>query len=243
MQRRLELLQGRYPLLPHSLALNLAGADGPHPAYLRQVARLARQLQPPWVSDHLAVTAAGGTAIGHLSPPVWNQPHLDVLCRNVERVQRQLPCPLVLECLAQPFHLPGATMPEAEFVSRLVDRTGVGLLLDVANTWINAQNTGTDPMDYINALPAGAVVQLHLAGGHQDGHRHIDSHSAPVPEPVWQLLARVLARCPVRAVILERDDHLPPYAELYAEAERIHRYLHASRTAAPAGAAVHPGQL
>jgi len=241
---RLRLLQDRYPLLPHSLNLSLAGPEGPEAAYLRHIARLAAQLNAPWLSDHLAVTHAQGRHIGHLAPPVWDAAHLDILCHNIERVQRAVPVPLLLEPIAYGFVLPGAQWTEAEFLHRVVDRTGVGLLLDVTNLWINTANHHAQPHaepsptvmdDALNALPLRAVVQLHLAGGHRHGHRHIDSHSAPVPPPVWALLARVLARCPnVRSIILERDDNLPPLATLYPELVQAQQALHSRPPVAPA---------
>jgi len=133
--------------------------------------------------------------------------------------------PLILENIACPFDIPYADMSEGEFLARLVDRTGCGLLLDVANLYYNARNRGRDPLTDLDAFPLEAVVQCHLAGGHRDGDEWVDSHAFAVPEPVWQLFEAVVERAPVRAAIVERDDNVPAFTVLANEAARARTVL------------------
>ncbi len=218
--RELDRLAERYTLIPHGLNLSLGSAEGLDPAYRDQLIGLVNRLDPPWWSEHIAFTKAGGREIGHLAPVPFSEEALDVLVRNIEEVKRLTSVPLILENITRPFDFPGSTIDEADFLAELVVRTGCGLLLDVTNLHTNAVNLGGDAAALIDRLPADAVVQLHFVGGHWEGDQLIDSHSAGTPEEVWDLLDRVLARSTIKGMILERDEHLPPYSELTRELQR-----------------------
>ena len=146
---------------------------------------------------------------------------LDVLAANIAEVQALTDRPLILENITYSFAFPGSELDEADFLAALVERTGCGLLLDVTNLHTNAVNHRFDPFAFLDRLPLDRVVQLHFAGGHREGELLIDSHSAPAPPEVWALLDHVLARAPVKGVILERDEDLPPFALLLEEIERV----------------------
>lgn len=216
----LELLASRYPLIPHALDLSLGSAEGLDSAYVDRLADLVNRLNPPWWSEHLALTRSGGVEIGHLSPLPFTREVIDTVCRNVEAIRRRIAAPLILENITCPFILPGAELTEAEFLSEITERTGCGLLLDVTNLHINALNHGFDPWEALAQLPLERVVQLHFVGGHQEGDVLIDSHSGPAPPEVWALMEAVVAQAPVKGIILERDEELPPFAELETEVSR-----------------------
>jgi uncharacterized protein (UPF0276 family) len=108
-------------------------------------------------------------------------------------------------------------MSEGEFLRHVVAETGCGLLLDVTNLFINSANHGVDPRRWLDEAPLESVVQLHFVGAEQAGERWIDSHAQPVGPGIWELLEEVLARAPARGAILERDEHIPPLAELLPE--------------------------
>jgi uncharacterized protein (UPF0276 family) len=221
--RELDLLAERYTLIPHGLNLSLGSAEGLDRAYRDRLLDLVRRLDPPWWSEHVAFTRAGGIAIGHLAPVPFSDEALDVLAANIAEVQDRIRTPLVLENITYAFVLPGSEHDEADFLAALVERTGCGLLLDVANLHTNAVNHGFDPYGFLARLPLDRVVQLHFAGGHQEGRFLVDSHSSAAPAVVWNLLDHVLARAPVNGVILERDENLPPFATLLEEIERVRR--------------------
>ena len=143
-----------------------------------------------------------------------------MLCANIAEVRRRIDVPLILENITYAVALPGAEMDEAEFLAELLDRTGCGLLLDVTNLHTNAINHGFDPIAFLDRLPLDRVVQLHFAGGHWHDGVLVDSHSRPTPPEVWALLEEVLARAPVKGIILERDEDLPPFGELLDELDR-----------------------
>lgn len=218
--RELDLLRRHFPLIPHGLNLSLGTAEGLDPVTLDHYAELINTLAPPWWSEHIACTRAGGLEIGHLSPLPRTREAMAALVKNIAEARRRIPAPLLLENITWEVEVPGAEMSEEDFVAEVLDRSDCGLLLDITNLFANAANHGYDPRAWLDRIPADRVVQLHFVGGHWDGGRYVDSHGAPTPEPIWDLMDDVLARFPVKGVILERDEHLPPFAELRGELDR-----------------------
>lgn len=216
----LELLRQHFPLVIHGLNLSLGSAEGLNESYLDFLGGLVERVDPPWWSEHIAFTRAGGIDVGHLAGLPFTHAAIDAVCRNVERALRRIRKPLLLENITYVVPLPGAEMDEAEFVARILDRTGCGLLLDVANLHINAANHGYDTRAFLARVPLERTVQVHFAGGFADGDVLVDSHSHATPTPVWDLLEEVLRRAPVRGVTLERDEDIPPFSELRAEVKR-----------------------
>jgi hypothetical protein len=219
-EQELELLADSFALIPHGLGLSLGSADGVDDEYVRKLAALVRRLDPLWWSEHLAYTRAGGRDIGHLAPLPCTREALDVVCRNVETIRRRLDVPLILENIAYVVAMPGAEMTEADFLAEVLDRTDCGLLLDVMNLHANAVNHGYEAKAFLRRIPLERVVQLHVAGGHWQDGLLVDSHSAPIAPEVWELLETILARAPVKGVILERDANIPLLADLAVELER-----------------------
>jgi uncharacterized protein (UPF0276 family) len=219
-QSELALLAEHFTLIPHGLNLSLGSAGGMDPTYVDQLLELVRQLNPPWWSEHVAFTRAGQVEIGHLSPLPFSREALGVLAANIAEVQRRTEAPLILENITYNVRMPGAEMDEAAFLAALLERTGCGLLLDVTNLYTNAVNHGYDPRAFLDRLPMDRVVQLHFAGGQWEDSLLVDSHARPAPPEVWSLLDEVVARAPVRGIILERDEDLPPFGELLAELDQ-----------------------
>ncbi|GAA2449776.1 hypothetical protein GCM10010405_36600 [Streptomyces macrosporus] len=215
-------------VVPHGVGLGLGGADRPAPERLAALARRAEALGSPLVTEHIAFVRAGGPSTGtpvleagHLLPVPRTRDALDVLCENVRIAQDALPVPLALENVAAIVRWPDEEMTEAEFLTELVERTGVGLLIDVANLHTNHVNRGEDPSAVLAGLPLEALAYVHVAGGvERDGVWH-DSHAHPVSEPVLAILAELCARTAPPGVLLERDDAFPPADELAAELASI----------------------
>ena len=90
-------------------------------------------------------------------------------------------------------------------------------LLDVNNVYVSAVNHGFDPCAFIDGVPAARVRQLHLAGHRDHGSHIVDTHDAPVADPVWKLYEHTLRRLGPMTTMIERDDHIPPLAELVDE--------------------------
>jgi uncharacterized protein (UPF0276 family) len=220
----LRVLRSRgLPVLPHAVTLSLGGADAPDPDRLAHLAACAEVFGSPLVSDHVAFVRAGGLEAGHLLPVPRTRDCLQVLVANVHQAQAALPVPLAVENVAALLEWPDAELSEGEFLAELVERTGVRLILDVANLYTNAVNFGLDPHRELAALPIEAVAYVHVAGGVlRDGLWH-DTHRHPVPEAVLDLLSAARDRAPLPAVMLERDGDYPSDAELRRELDAIRR--------------------
>ena len=219
-QRELELLADHFPLIPHGLSLSLGSAEGLDKNYTRQLVSLIHRLKPPWWSEHLAFTRAGGVEIGHLTPLPYTWEAVEAVCKNIREVRSQVEAPLLLENITYTFRLPGAEMTESQFLSEILEHTDCGLLLDVTNLYINSVNHGFEVADFLNAIPLERVVQLHFVGGEWEQGQLIDTHSQPTPDAVWEVMRDVLRRAPEKGVILERDENLPPFPDILAELTR-----------------------
>ena len=114
-------------------------------------------------------------------------------------------------------------MTEWEFLAAVCQRTGCGLLLDVNNIFVSASNHGFDPFAYLAGVPLRSVRQVHLAGHSQGRELLIDTHDRPVPDSVWALYEHLVARLGPTAIMIERDDGIPPLPELLAELDIARR--------------------
>ncbi|MFP3987300.1 DUF692 domain-containing protein [Streptomyces sp. E11-3] len=224
----LRLRERGVTVVPHGVSLGLGDAERPDPGRLAALAERVEALGAPLVSEHIAFVRAGGALTasprleaGHLLPVPRTRDALDVLCENVRIAQDALPVPLALENIAALISWPGEELTEGQFLSELVERTGVRLLVDVANLYTNQVNRGEDASAALDGLPVEAIAYVHVAGGvHRDGVWH-DSHAHPVPQPVLDILADLASRVTPPGVLLERDEDYPDQAELERELDAV----------------------
>lgn len=223
-------------VIPHGVSLGLGGAERPDTGRLTALAERVRALDAPLVTEHIAFVRAGGPLTGsprleagHLLPVPRTRDALDVLCENVRIAQAELPVPLALENVAALISWPDEEMTEGAFLAELVERTGVRLLIDVANLHANRVNRGEDPVAVLDCLPADALAYVHVAGGVRRGGVWHDTHAHPVTAPVLDVLAALCERMTPPGVLLERDDDFPSGEELAAELASIRAVV--SRTA------------
>lgn len=231
------------PVIPHGVSLSLGGTEPLDPAKLERLAGLAERFGSPVVSEHVAFCRAGGLEAGHLLPVPRTRAALDVLAGNVSAAQAALGVPLAVENIAPLLAWPEDELTEAEFLTELTERTGVLLLLDVANLYTARLNLGLDPAATLDALPLERVAYVHVAGGvRRDGVWH-DTHAHPVPPEILDVLAMFAERTAGAArtgrragrlpgVMLERDDDYPSDAELAGELTAIRSVLEGSRVRA-----------
>jgi uncharacterized protein len=219
-QQELLTLSRNFRLIPHGLAMSFGSAEGLDADYLRKYAGVVERCAPMWCSDHIAFTRAGGLDIGHLVPIPKTRASLKVLAENIGRFQEHCKTPLILENITETIRFENEEMNHAEFLNELLARTSIGLLLDVTNLFINSIQHRFDPVECLRELPPDRIVQLHFSGGHLENGEWIDSHSQTTSNEVWDLLEEVLKYAPVKGVILERDESIPPLVELLPELER-----------------------
>jgi uncharacterized protein (UPF0276 family) len=215
------LRQRGVPVIPHGVSLSLGSPDPPDSERLARLGRLATRLEAPLVSEHLAFVRAEGLETGHLLPLTRTRQALDIVVANVLSAKQALSLPLALENVATLLEWPHAEMDEATFLAEVLTRADVLLLLDIENVYANARNHGWDPLAYLDRLPLDRLAYVHIAGGTERRGLYHDTHTHPIPGPVFDLLEELAARTKVPGVLLERDDHFPSDEELAAELDGI----------------------
>ncbi len=226
----LGLIREQYPLSLHGVGLSIGGEGPLNREHLARLARLIERYQPQSFSEHLAWSSHGPVFLNDLLPLAYDAATLNRVCEHIDHVQSTLKRPMLLENPSTYLQFHRSTLDEADFISEIIRRTGCGLLLDVNNVYVSCINHQREPLSYINALPLHAVGEIHLAGFAEDtdslGDRLlIDDHGAPIDKAVWQLYQAVLARTGPVATLIERDNHVPAFKVLHAEAEQAERYL------------------
>lgn len=229
-EAELSLLETHFTLIPHAICLSLGSADGIDPIYLDKLAHLIKRLNPPWWSEHICFSHAGGRDIGHLTPMPFTSEAVNCLVNNIAHVKARIDTPLILENIAYLVAWPNAEMSEAAFIRAVLERSDCGLLLDVMNLYANALNHGYEANAFLEQIPLERVVQLHFVGGHWHQETLIDSHSQTTHPEVWTLIQQILKKVRPKGLILERDTHIPPLRELLAELETARHMLQAQYT-------------
>jgi uncharacterized protein (UPF0276 family) len=227
--RALERLRGDYPISLHGVGLSLGSAGPVDEAHLERLARLVERLEPALVSEHVSWSVARGAYLNHLLPLPYTEETLDVLCRHVARAQDRLGRRLLLENPSAYLRFRHSPIPEPQFLNELARRTGCGLLCDVNNGFVTCANLGGDAAAWLDALDPAPVAEIHLAGhavNDADGEPIlIDDHGSRVPEGVWRLYERALARFGAVPTLVEWDTDLPPLRVLLDEAAEANRRL------------------
>ncbi|MBD2759416.1 DUF692 domain-containing protein [Yimella sp. cx-573] len=221
-----ELAATGVTVVPHGVSLGLADASRPDAGRLAHLAELATRFEAPIVSEHLAFVRAASTPdslhgdvleAGHLMPPPRTRDMLEVAVENIRIAQDQLPLPLAIENIAALLSWPEDELDEPDFLSEIVQRTGVFIVLDVANLHSSATARGTDPAAELARFPLEQVAYVHVAGGIERNGLYIDTHGHGVPDAVTDLLTKFVelrGNTDLPGVMLERDSDITAEAVL-----------------------------
>ena len=222
---QLRALADRFPVSVHGVGLSIGGDRPLDRDHLARLKRLCGWLDPASFSEHLAWSTHDMGYFNDLLPLPYTPETLIRVAAHIDQVQDTLGRRMLLENPSTYLDFAEAQMEETDFLAELARRTGCGLLLDVNNVFVSATNQGREARAYIDAYPLDAVGEIHL-GGHDaqtDEHGHpllIDSHAAPVVDPVWDLYAYTVARAGARPTLIEWDADVPDFATLEQEAAR-----------------------
>ncbi|MBL8892953.1 MAG: DUF692 domain-containing protein [Rhizobiales bacterium] len=218
----LERIRDHYTLSIHGVGLSLGSAKGIDDRHLARLKMVCDHFEPAMVSEHLAWCVGDGIYLNDLLPIPFDEEALAIVCQNIERTQDAIKRPILIENLSAYVGFARSTMAEPEFLTEIVKRTGCGLLLDVNNVYVSAQNLGFDAYAYIAGLPAAAIGEVHLAGYAEndtpDGPVLIDNHGSHVAPDVWALYRAAIERIGRRPTLIEWDSDLPPLETLLGEA-------------------------
>ena len=241
-------LAERYPIVTHGLTMSLGGTGALDPTYLHDLRSMLEALGTPWHSDHLSMGAVDGRALHDLLPVAFKEAAVERIADRIRHAREAIGMPLAIENVSYYWHPGRAELGEAEFLARVCEAADCGLVLDVNNAYVNCQNFGVDVEAWMRAAPLERVVQIHVAGHewfaaderglgdavdpHAEGALIVDTHGAPVPDPVLDLLERALAHTGPVPVLLERDQNVPSLDPLLEELTRI-RAIYDRATAQP----------
>lgn len=232
----LQQIAERYPVVMHGVSLSIGSTDPLDFEYLGKMKALAREVKPGWISDHVCWTGVAGINTHDLLPLPLTEASLKHVIERVRAVQDFLERPFVLENPSSYVGFKGSTMPEWEFISRLADEADCGLLLDVNNVYVSSVNHDFDPFQFIRALPAERIVQMHIAGHTNMGTHIIDTHDGHVIDPVWELYRLAHQLTGGVSTLLEWDAKIPPFEVVHAEVLKAKQYMSAQLTPLPSPA-------
>jgi uncharacterized protein (UPF0276 family) len=221
----LEALRARAPVTLHSVGMSLGGIDPLDASHLAKLRALADLLEPALVSDHLAWASLDGRQLHDLLPIPFLEEALTHVADRVARAQDALGRRIALENVSGYARFAESELAEWEFLAEVAARADCLILLDVNNVFVSAANLGFSAEAYVDSLPRERVAQLHIAGYEASGDLLLDTHGAPVPDPVWALFERVLARFGALPAVLERDRAIPPLGALLDEASKADALL------------------
>ena len=225
-------IRERYPLVLHGVSLSIGSTQPLDRDYLTRVKALAARVEPHWVSDHLCWTGVAGRNMHDLLPLPYTQEALANVVERVRTVQDILGRRILLENVSSYVSYRDSHLTEWEFLREIAVRADCLILLDVNNIHVSSVNHEFDPLEYLDAMPADRVQQIHLAGHENHGDYLIDTHDHPVPDPVWELYGAALRRFGNVSTMIERDANIPPLEELCSELQKARQL--AERTLARA---------
>lgn len=213
----LDRIRAHYPVVLHGVSLSIGSSAPLDTDYLAALSALVRRVEPAWVSDHLCWTGVAGVNLHDLMPMPYTESALAHLVPRIREVQDRLGTRILLENVSSYVAYRSSELTEWEFLARLADAADCLLLLDVNNIYVNSVNHRFDPDEFVRGIPAARVAQIHLAGHEHQGSFIIDTHDAPVADPVWALYRRTRERLGPVATMIERDANIPPLGELLDE--------------------------
>jgi uncharacterized protein (UPF0276 family) len=218
--KMLDRIRARYPIVMHGVSLSIASTAPFDEDYLRDLKNLAKRAAPKFISDHLCWTGVHGVNLHDLLPIPYTEEALDHVASRVQHVQDYLGQAIALENVSSYVQFSHSEMTEWEFITELTKRTGCWLVLDVNNVFVSAFNHDFDAHDFIMNVPSDRIVQFHLAGHEHNMSHIVDTHDALVCDEVWDLYRTAIRRFGPVSTIIERDDNIPPLAEMVEELEK-----------------------
>lgn len=219
----LEQIRARYPLVMHGVSLSIGSCDPLDFHYLQQVKVLAERFEPAWISDHVCWTGLDGVNTHDLLPLPYTEEAVNHVVSRIQQVQDFLGRRILIENLSSYLSYTHSEMTEWEFLSAISQAADCLILLDINNVYVSGFNHGFDPHDYLRGIPSDRVQQIHLAG-HVSYHNYIlDTHDAPVVQPVWDLYRIAVQQFGEVSTMIERDDNIPSLVDLMDEVEYARR--------------------
>ena len=214
-------IREHYPMVMHGVSMSIGSTEPLNFDYLKQLKELIKRVEPEWVSDHLCWTGVNGLNLHDLMPMPYTEEAIQHIADRVSQVQDYLGQQILLENVSSYVSYSDSIMSEWEFFSEVTKRADCNMLLDINNIYVSAYNHNFDPYTYLTAMPSERVHQFHLAGHTHENNLIIDTHDHPIADPVFDLYAAAVEHFGRVSTMVERDDNIPPLAELLTELEQV----------------------
>jgi uncharacterized protein (UPF0276 family) len=227
---QLQFLRQNYALSIHGVGLNLGSCERLDRGHLAGLKELCARYEPDSVSEHLAWSSFGGVYFNDLLPFPYTDSMLAIVIEHIDEAQTFLQRRLFVENPATYVRFDESTIPETEFLKRIAQATGCGLLLDVNNVFVCARNHAFSAESYLEAFPLELTGEIHLAGHlattDRQGHPlWIDTHDSPVTGDVLNLFESVIARAGPLPTLIEWDNDIPDWPLLRAGVIAVQEHL------------------
>ncbi|MES9815070.1 MAG: DUF692 domain-containing protein [Candidatus Thiodiazotropha sp.] len=210
-----------YPMVMHGVSMSIGSIEPLDYTYLKKLKVLIERVEPEWFSDHLCWTGVNKLNLHDLLPLPYTEEALDHVVERINRVQDYLGRQMLLENVSSYISYSESQLSEWEFLREVVERADCLVLLDINNIYVSAYNHNFDPSDFVQAMPSERIYQIHLAGHTQEENLIIDTHDHPIADPVYELYAEAIQRFGRVSTMIERDDNIPPLADLLQELDRV----------------------
>jgi uncharacterized protein len=221
----LDRIRERYRVVQHGVSMYFGSVEPLNRDHLRKLKALVRRTKTPWLTDHLCWGSVDGRYTHDLLPMPYTFEAAELTARKIREAIDFLEVPIAVENVSSYAEFHVSEMTEWEFLNEVVERADCGILLDVNNIYVSSRNHDFDPREYLDAVPAGRVAQIHIAGHSKFEKYILDTHDHPVIDPVWDLYEAAIARVGPTPTLLEWDDRIPSFDEVHAEARKAARFL------------------
>lgn len=219
----LDKIRENYPLVMHGVSMSIGSTDPLDKEYLQQVKNLMKRIEPRWISDHLCWTGIQGKNMHDLLPLPYTEEAISHVVNRIQQVQDFLGQQILIENVSSYLTYQQSNLTEWDFLKEISERADCLILLDVNNIYVSGINHEFNPLEYIHAMPKERVYQIHLAGHCDMGDYIIDTHDHDVVDPVWKLYVETLRHCGSVSTMIERDDNIPPLADLLNELQHARK--------------------
>jgi len=221
----LDQILEQYRVVQHGVSMYFGSAEPLNREHLQRLKALVRRTKTPWLSDHLCWGSVDGTYSHDLLPMPYTFEAAKNTAQKIREARDFLEVPVVVENVSSYAEFHASEMTEWEFLTEVVEDADCGILLDVNNIYVSSRNHNFDPYDYLHSVPPERVAQIHIAGHSKFEKYILDTHDHAVIDPVWQLYARAIELVGPTATLLEWDDRIPSFDEVYGEALKANRYV------------------
>ena len=234
-KKKLDIIAQKYPILCHGLSLSIGSPEDLDYKFIKEVKQFLDDYKVQIYSEHLSYSKCNNAHLYELLPIPFREDAVKHIASRIREVQDILERKIAIENVS--YYTPvAAEMEEHEFISAIVAESDCNLLLDVNNVYVNAFNHKYDAKEFIKNMPLDKVAYVHMAGHDQiSDDLIIDTHGAPIIDPVYDLFEWTIPQLKDVPVLLERDFNIEGLEDLQSEIGQLKTIIERSKSVAHVG--------